>query len=247
LKTCEESRRVAKRRYKLCFGTGNVYADFKGGDILYFGPECWDGTFLDTPWEFLSMIIRPEGGAQPIRVMKSLSDGLVRDLESVRHLAISRDLWNTGGYATFGYPVHGYSNGEMLRKRLRKWKDLERISLEQGAERMGNPVHEVFIGGLVIEDPWFEEKPTDWRKPGHQSLGMQWYQGNAHGAGEWIEGRREIEGELNAVALLSRFDTKDLSDEEKERGIPEARLVDIKFVINEPRRLREDLWRRDLY
>ena len=72
---------------------------------------------------------------------------------------------------------------------------------------------------------------------------MQLYTHHVRGIEEWIEGRREIEGELNAVALLSRFDMKDLSDEEKERGIPEARLVDIKFVIDEPRRLREDFWR----
>ena len=76
---------------------------------------------------------------------------------------------------------------------------------------------------------------------------MQLYTHHVRGIEEWIEGRREIEGELNAVALLSRFDMKDLSDEEKERGIPEARLVDIKFVIDEPRRLREVFWRRDLY
>jgi hypothetical protein len=247
LKICKESRRVAKRRYKLCFGTGNVYADLMGGDVLYFGPECCGGDFLDTPWEFLSEIIWPEAGTEPRRVMKSLSEELVRDLESVRHLAIWRNLWNTQDYTRFTYAPQGYTNGEMLRKRLRQWKGLERISLEQGEERIENSVHEVFVGGPVIEDPGFEEKPIDWRKPGHQRLYMQLYMHHVHGIEEWIEGRREIEGELNAVALLSRFDMKDLSDEEKEKGIPEARLVDIKFVIDEPRRLREDFWRRDLY
>jgi hypothetical protein len=256
LKVCKESRTVAKRRYKLCFGTGNVYADLKGGDILYFGPEYLDGHFLDTPWEILSETIWPEAGTGygtgPIRVMKSLSEGLIRDLESVKHLAIARNLWNAGVYARFSHVTiggiaRGYHHGEFLRKRLRKWKGLERISLEHGVERIENPVHEVFIGGPVIEDPGFEKKPIDWRKPGHERLNVQLYKSHAPEIGEWIEGRKEIEGELNAVALLSRFDTMDLSDEEKERGIPEARLVDIKYVIDEPRRLREDFWRRDLY
>jgi hypothetical protein len=251
LKTCKESRRVAKRRYKLCFGTGNVYADLKGGDILYFGPDCWHGTFLDTPWEFAETIWG-EAGTAPRSVVKPLSEGLIRDLESVRHLAISRNLWNAGHYASFSHISMNFMPqdncyGEVLRKRLRQWKGLERISLEQGGERIENPIHEVFIGGPVIEDPGFEEKPIDWRKPGHQRLNVRLYNSHAPGSGEWIEGRREIEGELNAVALLSRFDTMDLSDEEKERGIPEARLVDIKFVIDEPRRLREDCWRRDFY
>jgi hypothetical protein len=37
LSTCQESRSVALKRYRLCFGTPNVYADLPGGDILHFG------------------------------------------------------------------------------------------------------------------------------------------------------------------------------------------------------------------
>jgi hypothetical protein len=46
LSVCQESRRIALKRYRLCFGTPNVYADLDI-DILYFGPweskskHCW--------------------------------------------------------------------------------------------------------------------------------------------------------------------------------------------------------------
>jgi hypothetical protein len=34
---CQESRAVALKRYRLCFGTSQVYADLAGEDILFFG------------------------------------------------------------------------------------------------------------------------------------------------------------------------------------------------------------------
>lgn len=37
LSVCRESRIVAWKRYSLCFGTNNAYADLPGGDILFFG------------------------------------------------------------------------------------------------------------------------------------------------------------------------------------------------------------------
>jgi len=37
---CQESRAVALRSYKLCFGTQDIYADLPGGDIVCLYPEC---------------------------------------------------------------------------------------------------------------------------------------------------------------------------------------------------------------
>ncbi len=53
--------------------------------------------------------------------------------------------------------------------------------------------------------------------------------------------RREVgdNRDPNAFMLLCRFDTKDLVEEEMEKGVPEARLVDIIFIADEPRIFRE--------
>jgi hypothetical protein len=254
LKTCREARAVAKRRYKLAFGTPNVYFDFEGGDILYFGPECTSGygRFLDQSWEWVKGSVWDDGESEPRKVMARLNEEVVRDLESVRHLAIARELWNNPweAYARFlnNRMANGedHAKGDLLRKRLRKFKGVERISLEYGKGRWNyESAHEVFCGGPVIEDPWFEERPFDSRLGLKERLSVTLYKEHVPRLEEWLEmdGRWEITGDLNAVALLSRFDTKDLSEEEKEKGIPEARLVDIKFVLEEPRRVREEFWR----
>ncbi|KAE9371143.1 hypothetical protein N431DRAFT_294227, partial [Stipitochalara longipes BDJ] len=250
LSTCRESRAVAKRRYKLAFGTGNVYFDFEGGDILYFGPECFDGRILDQPWEWIPRPYWALHEREPRGEKVQLEEELRRDLEAVRHLAISRNLWMSQGYAHFGYKRQLVDNahGDLLRKRLRKFKGVERISLEHGLERTNNPGgHELFWGTLLIEDPWFEERPFDWRTKAtsREKLCVEMYKGHVPKIEEWLEmdGKWEITGDLNAVALLSRWDTKDLSEEEIKNGVPEARLVDIKFVADEPRRVREHIWR----
>jgi len=242
LSTCTEARAVALRRYRLAFGTSNVYFDFKGGDILYFGPECFVGIFLDQEWEVTTSTA----------VKVCLAESVRRDLEAVRHLAISRGLWENHRerYAWFDYDrTVGWDDccAELLRKRLRKFKSVERISLEHGRQRVEHPEgHEVYCGGPVIEDPWFEERPFDWRTMNaREPLDVKMYKKHVPRLEEWLEmdGKWEVTGDLNAVALLSRWDTKDLSEEEKEKGVPEARLVDIRFVPDEPKRIREEFWR----
>ena len=249
--TCRESRAVAKRRYRPAFGTENVYFDFAGGDILYFGPECFDGRLLDQEWEWVEQYYWVPDEPGPKVVKRKLSDDVVRDLEAVRHLAIARELWNNPreAYARFGYNfAHGdNAKGDLLRKRLRRFKGVERISFEWGKERINEPSrygYEVWCGGAMIEDPWFEERSRDWRIGAKDMLSVKLYKEHVPRLEEWLErdGRWEVTGDLNAVALLSRFDTKNLSEEEKEKGIPEARLVDIKFVFDEPRRVREHSW-----
>ena len=245
LKTCRESRTVALRRYRLAFGTPNVYFDFEGGDILYWGPECKTGIFLGQGWQWDERtVLQQEEEAQ--WVFESLSDEVRRDLESVRHLAISRERWDCPWYRrsySFNSPRSTHvAKGDVLRKKLRKFKAVERISLEDGKERLQSPfVEQVFYGGPVIEDPWFKEKPRDWRIGAKEKLAVDYYEQYFPRLEEWLErdGKWEMTGDLNAFMLLCRFDMKDLSEEEMEKGIPEARLVDIKFVADEPRLVRE--------
>jgi hypothetical protein len=252
LSTCKEARAVALRRYRLAFGTSNVYFDFKGGDILYFGPECIEGIFMDQEWEVTTSMYVDPNEPLPRAVKVCLAESARRDLEAVRHLAISRRLWENHRerYAWFGYDlVLGWNNcfGELLRKRLRKFKSVERISLEHGRQRVEHPEgHEVYCGGPVIEDPWFEERPFDWRPiTTRERKHLKLCKEQVWRLEEWLEmdGKWEVTGDLSAVALLSRWDAKDLSEEEKEEGVPETRLVDIKFVPDEPKRIREEFWR----
>jgi hypothetical protein len=259
LKTCRESRTVALRRYRLAFGTPNVYFDFEGGDVLYWGPECRTGMFLGQGWEWDErQILVPEEEAQ--WVFEMLNDEVRKDLESVRHLAMSRELWDCPCYR-YPYSLNSprsmhVARGDVLRKKLQKFKALKRVSLEYGKGRLQHPfvdqgpfVDQVFYGGPVIEDPWFQEKPRDWRIVAKEKLAVDYYKQYIPRLEEWLErdGKWETTGDTNAFMLLCRFDTKDLSEEEMERGIPEARLVDIKFVADEPRILREGSGRSYYY
>jgi hypothetical protein len=186
-------------------------------------------------------------------VFERLNDEVRRDLESVRHLAMSRERWDC---PRIRYPI-GYprlprphvAKGNIMRKKLRKFKAVERISLEYGKGRLQPPFAEqVFYGGPVIEDPWFQEKPRDWRSGAKEKLAVESFKQNSPRLEEWLDrdGKWEIMRDPNAFMLLCRFETKDLSEEEMEKGIPEARLVDIKFVADEPRIVREDS-RRSYY
>jgi hypothetical protein len=51
LMVCRESRAVALSRYKLWFGTHDIYADFPGGDILYFA-STQDTETLNDIWSW---------------------------------------------------------------------------------------------------------------------------------------------------------------------------------------------------
>ena len=247
LRTCREARTVAKRRYQLAFGSRNVYFDFDGGDILYFGPESQAGTLLDQGWGW-PPVSWPRLPWEPRAENLLPGEALRRDLERVRHVAIAKNLWaGLAGYAYFSYStVGGRDNayGDVLRRRLRQFKALERVSFEYGLERLEDPVeHSVFCGNWVVEDPWFEKRPFDSRikNVNGQKLDVGRYKEVMPKIEEWLErdGKWQVTGDLAAVALLSRWDTKDLSEEEMEKGVPEARLVDIKFVADEPRRVRE--------
>jgi hypothetical protein len=243
---------VALRRYRLAFGTPNVYFDFAGGDILYFGPECTDGRILDPEWKWWRRWINLPFGERPT-AMAWWSEAVVRDLESVRHLALAREVWTNPreNWALFTYKFSAYdhAHGDLLRNRLRKFKGVEKVFLEHGFERRNNPqqVHEVWMGELAIEDPWWEERPIDWRtsRVERYPLNLTRYRELFPEIDEWLamDGKWELTGDLKAVALMSRWDMKGLSEEEMEKGVVQARLVDIKFVVDQPSRVREEFWR----
>jgi hypothetical protein len=78
LSVCRESRAIALKKYRLCFGTPNIYANLSGRDILYFGRR-WDN-FQDLfgelkRWETSDPT---QAGAAPISA--ELSAAVISDL-----------------------------------------------------------------------------------------------------------------------------------------------------------------------
>jgi hypothetical protein len=151
LSACSESRSVALKRFKLCPGTSNVYADFSGGDILYFGRH-WD---------------------EPYRVFRRLWDPddyheLLRDVRHISRVALHYHFWRR-----FSKPENWNRNGHYLRSETeRNFPNLKELFLinsgpdsDLGSEFAKTPGHIVFEDKL---GPYIGNPPTiwDWMKPG---------------------------------------------------------------------------------
>ncbi|CZR58348.1 uncharacterized protein PAC_08240 [Phialocephala subalpina] len=144
LSTCRESRAVALKRYRLCFGAPNLYADLPGGDILHFGVH----------WEFCEWVFR-DGGVLLNWVEKdgdshscdpltedfgdyvddnswkrcALSAPVVADLKVVKHIAIREQIWQE-----YSQRITWYSglNGCDLRIYFEELPTLETVMLVHG-------------------------------------------------------------------------------------------------------------------
>jgi hypothetical protein len=142
---CRESRTIALRRYKLCFGTNNIYADLPGGDVLFLDP-------VDLRWNWTSRTDRPGPSGRRIRgetTNQTLSDAVRADLASVKHVAIPYKLWNR-------YGEHGWNLGPgyLLRYYIGKLGGVERVSM---STMPADGVDGAFDGYTTIEDPFFDK------------------------------------------------------------------------------------------
>lgn len=130
LDVCRESRYIALQRYRLCFGTTNIYADLDT-DILYFGPSykglLGNGGKL---WGW----IEPEISDNLIYP----SSEVVADLQRVKRLGYK----HTNGwvaYDEFPRPQDYHSgNGHLLRKELAPFKSLEELLLNYAPEDLSS-------------------------------------------------------------------------------------------------------------
>jgi hypothetical protein len=120
LSTCRTSRVAALKRYRLCFGTTNVYADLSGGDVLYFGQ--WDECLvLSVFWIWWR---KPSDMDDSMPVFEP---SIRADLEEIRHIAIEHYslsvLYNIGGVRTRHPQILGDVTGAArLRDNLKKLK-----------------------------------------------------------------------------------------------------------------------------
>jgi hypothetical protein len=173
------------RRYKLCFGTHDIYADLLGGDILYFASTQNTET-LDDIWSWTVREAKGRKGrivvGEPIS--KALSASVWKDLEAVKHVALGHVLWSR--YDESQYIQDAGRNGVLLRKHLAKFKSLERVSLNMNYE--ADPV---LYGHLYIEDPFFEKPLFDHGIPLDPELSNYGLRHNI-AYQEWKRGRKEI-------------------------------------------------------
>lgn len=113
LQTCQLSRKIALKRYRLAFGTNNIYADLEGGDIFYIGP--WDRSYqIDA--ENLWACVEPE---------KEPAATILADLKKVTHLLLPHSF----DYYVHRYPLVGYRENPQLRRDLALFKSLKTVSL----------------------------------------------------------------------------------------------------------------------
>jgi 2EXR family/SAP domain len=143
LSVCRESRSVALERFKLCLRTPNVYADFSGGDILYFGPNWGDGYggFL------LEGFRNPE---------------LLSDIRQTSRVALSNKIWRK-----FSKPEYMSRDGRSLRFHVHRiFPNLKELFLikggpdyDLGSEFAKTPGHIVFE---ERPDLYIRSPPTTW-------------------------------------------------------------------------------------
>ena len=125
LSACQESRAVALKRYRLCFGTTHLYADLPGGDILHFGQRwsrCYArAVFHDQAgrlgWDFWERT-GPHGARW---VHHDLANSVVADLKEVTHVSFHPNMW-------YEYSLSGNAGAD-LRKDVKLFSNLQQLSL----------------------------------------------------------------------------------------------------------------------
>ncbi|KAH7317269.1 hypothetical protein BKA65DRAFT_111845 [Rhexocercosporidium sp. MPI-PUGE-AT-0058] len=121
LSVCLESRRVALTRYRLCFGTPNIYADLNS-DILYFGSHWRDAYVCRWNEEEL-----PWSPTSPYPA-EALEGSLLNDWLHVKRIALRHFMWDT--WAQSG----GLYAGMGLRRTLKQFVSLEELILVEGGD-----------------------------------------------------------------------------------------------------------------
>ncbi|KAE8450554.1 hypothetical protein EG329_006285 [Mollisiaceae sp. DMI_Dod_QoI] len=229
--TCRESRTVALRRFKLCFGTANVFGDLPGGDVLYM-----INSYIS--WEWNETTSRSGQRHRSKTVHKKLCEDVVRDLEAVKHVVLPGSFWRRSKAPK--WVVIG--DGRSMRSSLKKLKSLERVSLIDDSR---GDIDRVFAGHDKLSDPFFERPQIrlglgDYSNDIEDFLEPDDERPHRETFSEWKERRKAILGDLDAVRFLGGFDLCDLEKCELERGIPEARIIKMNHVAYMPKRVMEN-------
>ncbi|TVY24439.1 hypothetical protein LHYA1_G006628 [Lachnellula hyalina] len=121
LSVCSESREIALTKYRLCFGTPDVYADLEI-DILYFGPG--HALNLEYVWE----CTQRAGVSHPF-IDYALNPAAKEDLEKVQRIDI-KYLEGWEEYDDSLGPSHkGDGSNQATTRRIQELKELARSSI----------------------------------------------------------------------------------------------------------------------
>lgn len=143
LSACRESREVALKRYRLCFGTTNIYADLAGGDILHLGPawDVWEGPAHSS----INLRKWYDDGRRGGSLYREVTDCVKNDLERVTHLSMWRDIW-------YIYEPRSPYSHRSLRKDTELFSNLQRLSLVDGGSAVTTQIRTNIPGTVELVD-----------------------------------------------------------------------------------------------
>jgi hypothetical protein len=247
LEVCRESRYIALQRYRLCFGTTNIYADLDT-DVLYFGP-AYNGQ-LGRGGKLWGWVERENSD-----LVIYPAPEVVADLERVKRLGYKY----TCGWADYDeFLANRDGNGHLLRKDLARFKGLEEVLLSHAPEDISSYEEPGHVAFNYFESWKEKSRPNILVQSGHRdgvSLssafdGSQQLSGdqtedspsgvvptdeNSSDAGSHNEASDDDNSPKRlAERTISSFKTRYIKEAEKERGIPAVHLIIAKRVPNIP-------------
>ncbi|CZR62374.1 uncharacterized protein PAC_12271 [Phialocephala subalpina] len=231
LSTCSESRFVALKRFKLCFGTTNIYADLSGGDMLYMSNP-------DITWKWTQTTKRAGQRRHSEPVKKVLCEDVVGDLDSVKHVILPATFWRRTSVPI----MTTLADGTYTRNCLSKLKSLERVSLVIDPKF---DTQRVFAGYCKHSDPFFQRPQlhlgtAPFEKDLESVLAQFDENSRRETFAEWKARRERVLGDTDAARFIAGFDLCHLSGDEIEKGLPDMRVVKLKHVPHMPRRVEEE-------
>jgi hypothetical protein len=146
LSTCRLSRKIALKRYRLVFGTNNIYANLEGGDIFYIAPFSRSFLFGRRDlWEC-------ENGK------KDPAATVIADLEKVTHLLLGYSFAFYRNQIRLPQALEDRENSR-LRTDLTTFKSLKTLSLSCGGSDDGGTHRSP--GQTYVEYDIMKFKPMD--------------------------------------------------------------------------------------
>ncbi|KAF8846916.1 hypothetical protein BDZ45DRAFT_755461 [Acephala macrosclerotiorum] len=197
LSVCRTAREVALKRYRLVFGSSNAYADFPGGDILYFGP--WQDKYnMDYFWSLKYLNDEDWLNADP----PIHSPALVAEMEQVTHIALNFEFVKSYSHwgSSFNTTDAIYNGGSNLRKDLSRFGGLKTLSLCGGGD----------------DSYWYHDTPgqvyIEQDRTRFEKLDP---------CDKWAEFPYDV---IDFCLISSFYDNP--TEKEKERGMPKVQMVE---------------------
>lgn len=228
LSACRESRAVALKRYRLCFGTTHLYADLPGGDILHFSQRWSRHSFHDQAGRLGRAFLESTGPHGARWVHYDLANSVVTDLKEVTHVSFYPNMW-------YEYSLWG-NTGADLRKDVKPFSNLQQLSLvttgRDDSDNIGcwgygypeTPSHLAFKDNLFLGEDCL-----------HPSSQRAFRVGKSFLENELIEEDKEGRIPDVRVVTIERVTNIPGDDWERDKGEPFVRIITrclLRFLIN---------------